>query len=224
VLTISLHVAMERDNKGNDEMAFPRNRGMDLACNGRGVGEGYNINIPWPHDNVGGVEYEEAFRSVVVPALQGFDPDLILVASGFDAVQGDTLSGTCLPPRSYYDMTQQLLSLRKPMAVILEGGYSPELLAQGSLNVTHALLGRPPPCIDAAVCGSGESKSLGSIDMEAGGVLNAVRHRLNSLPPWSTMRCGSDQYFNEDSSPGSAEGLASALKLSQRIKEMSLQD
>jgi len=152
VLTISLHVAMERDNKGNDEMAFPRNRGMDLARNGRGDGEGYNINIPWPHDNVGGVEYEEAFRSVVVPALQGFDPDLILVASGFDAVQGDTLSGTCLPPRSYYDMTQQLLSLRKPMAVILEGGYSPELLAQGSLNVTHALLGRPPPCIDAVVC------------------------------------------------------------------------
>jgi len=139
VLTISLHVAMERNKKGKDMMAFPANRDMNFTRNGRGEGEGYNINIPWPHDKVGVVEYEEAFRSIVMPALQGFDPDLILVASGFDAVKGDTLSGTYLPPRSYYDMTRHLVSLKKPVAVILEGGYSPELLAQGSLNVTHAL-------------------------------------------------------------------------------------
>merc|ERR1719321_103976 len=117
---------------------------MDLTYNGAEQGLGYNINIPWPHEKVGAPEYQAALRSIVLPAVQSFDPDLILVASGFDAVKGDTLAGTRLPPRSYYDMTRQLLSLRKPVAVILEGGYAPALIAQASLNVMHALLGRDP--------------------------------------------------------------------------------
>ena len=44
---------------------------------------------PWPHDRVGEAEYDEALRSIVVPALRAFDPQLVLVASGFDAVAGD---------------------------------------------------------------------------------------------------------------------------------------
>ena len=47
-----------------------------------GPGRGYNINIPWPHDQVGAREYDEAMRTVVVPALKRFDPELILVARG----------------------------------------------------------------------------------------------------------------------------------------------
>lgn len=227
VLTISTHVAMERDRKGVDSMVFPVKRGMGLAWNGLGPGEGYNINIPWPHDKVGDLEYQEAFRSIVLPALRGFDPDLILVASGFDAVKGDVLAGTCLPPRSYYDMTRQLLTLKKPMAVILEGGYSPELLAAGSSNVTNALLGRGPPVGDRS--GSEPSTTASEterlINFEAAGVMDAVRHRLNTLRPWSGFcRPGSDVYFHEEASAEAAAGLEVARKLSERINELGYKD
>jgi len=217
VLTISLHVAMERTRKGEDLIAFPGNRGMDVGANGSGQGKGYNINIPWPHDQVGPNEYQKAFETIVIPALQAFDPELIMVASGFDAVKGDMLAGTRLPPRSYYHLTRQLLSLRKPVAVILEGGYSPELLAQGSLNVTNALLGRaPPPSNDVAATSSApESKGL---DWETGPVLDAVRRRLNTLPPWKAMsRPGSDRYFHEDASPTGPGGRDVARELHEKI-------
>jgi len=186
---------------------------MDLGHNGSGQGLGYNINIPWPHNRVGAAEYQAAFQSVVLPALRGFNPDLILVASGFDAVAGDILAGTRLPPRSYYHMTRQLLSLRKPVAVILEGGYAPALIAQASLNVMHALLGRDPPCNDS----DSESEAEKSEAAEAAGLLDAVRRQLNTVPPWSGMSCpGSDRYFHEE--PVAAAGIDVARKLSQLIE------
>eukprot|EP00928_Gymnodinium_smaydae_P018739 TRINITY_DN17146_c0_g1_i1.p1 TRINITY_DN17146_c0_g1~~TRINITY_DN17146_c0_g1_i1.p1 ORF type:complete len:653 (-),score=151.97 TRINITY_DN17146_c0_g1_i1:156-2075(-) len=267
VLTISLHVALERGGRGGDTMAFPGNEDMDLIYNGRGRGYGYNINIPWPHNRAGVASYDEAFRTIVVPALRGFDPELILVASGFDAAQGDTLAGTRLPTRSYFDMTLQLLDLGKPLAVILEGGYSPDLLAAASLSVVHALLGRPPPAsaekeepvgassaaeeedeedeeeadgddeegesesgsdeTTASSSSSEESTSAGtdvsecSFDREASRILDAVRRRLNKLPPWSSKRGkGGAAYFHEDPSPGAAAASrAAALSLRERIRQ-----
>jgi len=222
VLTISIHVAMQRNSKGQDDIAFPCKKSMDFAYNGSGKGLGYNINIPWPHDQVGDGEYQEALRSIVLPALRGFNPDLILVASGFDAVEGDTLAGTLLPPRSYFEMTRQLLSLRKPVAVVLEGGYSPKLLAQASLNVVHALLGRRPPRDRDHESSTSESDSEVSRDPESEGVLDGIRRRLNTMPPWSTMRRpGSDSspYFHEESSPVDAASREAARKLSKLIRK-----
>jgi histone deacetylase 6 len=235
VLTISLHVAMERNRQGKDTIAFPGNKGMDLGCNGAGEGHGYNINIPWPHDKVGASDYQKAFQSIVLPALKGFDPELILVASGFDACEGDTLAGTCLRPSCYYGMTRQLLSLRKPVAVILEGGYSPDRLAQCSLNVTHALLGRAPPAKGDAAPGGSETESEDCsttasereefVDSEVGGVLEAVRRQLNTLAPWSGMRCpGGDRYFHEDWTAAAVPGLEIARKLSERIQRQAFKD
>ncbi len=43
-------------------------------------GPGTNINVPWPHEYVDECDYEEAMRTIVVPALRGFKPQLILWA------------------------------------------------------------------------------------------------------------------------------------------------
>lgn len=232
ILTISLHVAMERDGKGTDTIAFPAITGMDLNHNGAGSGLGYNINIPWPHDKVGAYAYQEAFNTVVLPALKGFDPDLILVASGFDAIAGDTLAGTNLPPNSYFDMTTQLLALEKPLAVILEGGYSPKRLAMGSLNVVHALLGRsalPCPSNSASDSASSSEESDSTKDagvdedehLEASLILEALRQGLNTLPPWSKMSSpGREKYFKESSAPAHVKkSFEAAARLTKLIEE-----
>jgi hypothetical protein len=108
---------------------------------GKGAGKGYNINIPWPHTMVDGEDYEEAIESICVPAIKAFQPQLIIVACGFDAVEDDILAGTNLPATSYYEMTRLLKECGIPMAVVLEGGYAPPLIAEAAANVVSSLLG-----------------------------------------------------------------------------------
>jgi acetoin utilization deacetylase AcuC-like enzyme len=188
VLTISLHVASTGEG-----MAFPNNEGMGLTWTGRAAGSGYNINVPWPHDGVGAAEYTEAFQTIVVPALRGFEPELIIVAAGFDAVAGDMLAGTHLQPQDFYDLTKQLLDLELPTAIVLEGGYSPSQLAESSLNVVHALLGRSPPkqkspspATLAKVAQTGRGPGA---DINPSIVMDVIRRHLNTLPPWRALGC-----------------------------------
>jgi acetoin utilization deacetylase AcuC-like enzyme len=67
VLTISLHQAGY----------YPPDSGW-LAENGDGPGRGYNINVPLPAGSGHGA-YVETMRQVVLPALQRFHPDVIMV-------------------------------------------------------------------------------------------------------------------------------------------------
>nr|ADK66833.1 putative histone deacetylase superfamily protein [Karlodinium veneficum] len=219
VLTISVHVALTSDG-----LAFPCKKDMDFTCNGHLKGRGYNINIPWPHDAIGLIEYTEAFQTIVIPAIQAFQPGLLLIASGFDAVAGDTLAGTCLQAYDFYNLTQQLLTSNLPIAVILEGGYSPSLLAEASINVVHALLGRDPPPQKStspnAIAKVARTGGGPGCNIKARCVLDAIRRRLNTLPPWATMKSpGHDRYFQEDEDQ-SASSKDGAARLSTLIEEL----
>ncbi len=70
----------------------------EADCNviGAGRGAGYTVNIAWPRRGMGDSEYLAAFQQVVMPIAYQFNPQLVLVAAGFDAAQGDPLGGTCV--------------------------------------------------------------------------------------------------------------------------------
>src|SRR5262249_15589413 len=89
VLTISLH----------QDSCFPPGSGP-LEETGAGAGEGFNVNVPLPPGSGDGA-YEAAFERVVVPALERFRPQLILVASGFDASAMDPLGRMMVSPRGF---------------------------------------------------------------------------------------------------------------------------
>uniref|UniRef100_A0A4W5NUI9 histone deacetylase n=1 Tax=Hucho hucho TaxID=62062 RepID=A0A4W5NUI9_9TELE len=58
---------------------------------GVGAGEGFNVNMAWTgglDPPMGDAEYLAAFRTVVMPIAYEFCPDMVLVSSGFDAVEG----------------------------------------------------------------------------------------------------------------------------------------
>lgn len=62
---------------------------------------GFNINIGWGgslNPPMGDAEYLAAFRSIVMPIANDFQPDIILVSSGFDAgiVSGKRCCNTCI--------------------------------------------------------------------------------------------------------------------------------
>ncbi|MEM7218381.1 MAG: class II histone deacetylase [Pseudomonadota bacterium] len=116
VLTVSLH----------QEMLYPVNQGfMDEI--GAGPGEGANLNVPL-HAGCGGGAYLAAIDEIVVPALEAFRPELIVIACGFDACYFDPLSHMLLVANHYRVMTQKLMAAADELCggrvvVNHEGGY-----------------------------------------------------------------------------------------------------
>jgi hypothetical protein len=102
-----------------------------------------NINIPL-HPGSGKGAYSYAFERVVMPALDKFKPDLILVSSGYDASFADPLGAMILTSESYREFTSLLMSAADKHAggkIIFthEGGYSKDYVPYCGLAVVETL-------------------------------------------------------------------------------------
>jgi acetoin utilization deacetylase AcuC-like enzyme len=134
VLTVSLH-----QNK-----CYPPESGF-REHNGEGAGEGAALNIPLPPGS-GNTVYESAMRDVVVPALEKFQPELIIVASGFDASVMDPLARQMVTQQGFKKMTELILEAADEICdgkivFAQEGGYSPYYLPVCGLGVLEVLTG-----------------------------------------------------------------------------------
>lgn len=117
VLTISLH----------QEKNYPLDTG-DVTDRGRGAGTGFNINVPLP-PGVGHVGYLEAVERIVLPALDQFRPDVIIVACGFDAGIFDPIARMLCTAETFGAMTAQVMGAADRLCdgrlvLVHEGGYS----------------------------------------------------------------------------------------------------
>ncbi|MDJ0846666.1 histone deacetylase family protein [Crocosphaera sp.] len=74
--------------------------------------------------------YQLAFSEQVVPFLEGFQGDLLIVSAGYDANQADPLASINLQPDDYSLFTQQLLTITSSVLFGLEGGYDLPTLSQ----------------------------------------------------------------------------------------------
>jgi acetoin utilization deacetylase AcuC-like enzyme len=123
---------------------------------GQGDGRGTTCNVPLPAAQ-GPESYAHAFRRVVLPLLDGFGADLVLVSAGYDAHARDPLGGMRLDAASYGAMTTALLDHVQRVGhgrllLLLEGGYDLDALEHSHAAVVRALLGQrfelpeaPPP-------------------------------------------------------------------------------
>ncbi|KAK5150393.1 Histone deacetylase hda1 [Recurvomyces mirabilis] len=145
VLYISLHV--HKNGHFYPEGSYRDQRmfyGDHLHC-GEGTGLGTNVNIPWRTHGMGDADYIYAFQQVVMPIATEFDPDLVIIAAGFDAADGDMLGGCHVTPAGYAHMTHMLMSLADgKVAVCLEGGYNLDSIARSAVAVVRTLMGEPP--------------------------------------------------------------------------------
>jgi acetoin utilization deacetylase AcuC-like enzyme len=134
VLTISLH----QDN------LFPPDSG-GREENGAGDGKGYNINVPLPPGSGNGA-YVAAFQRIVIPALHRYEPDLIIVPSGFDASGVDPLGRMMVSSEGYREMTRMLVKAANELCgdklvMIHEGGYSESYVPYCGLAVLEEMAG-----------------------------------------------------------------------------------
>jgi Deacetylases, including yeast histone deacetylase and acetoin utilization protein len=138
------YLSIHRASKSEKHWFYPGTGDHDEV--GMESAKGTNLNIVWGLGGMGDTEYAEAFRNVVLPALDAFDPDLIIVACGLDAAKGDLLGDCGLSPAMYYAMTNSLLNTCGqdiPIVIAQEGGYNPELNADCMEAVALALLNEP---------------------------------------------------------------------------------
>jgi acetoin utilization deacetylase AcuC-like enzyme len=93
----------------------------------------------------GSEQFRAAIESQVLPALDAFRPDLILVSAGFDAHADDPLAQLDLEEYDYAWVTQQLLKLARlrcdgRLVSSLEGGYDLDALAASAQAHVSALM------------------------------------------------------------------------------------
>jgi acetoin utilization deacetylase AcuC-like enzyme len=117
VLTISLH----------QERNYPLDTGGVEATGGPNA-PGLNLNLPLP-PGCGHAVYVHAMERVVLPALQRFKPDAIIVACGFDAAAVDPLGRMLCTAETFRLMTRQLMQAARDLCgerliLVHEGGYS----------------------------------------------------------------------------------------------------
>ncbi|XP_076326697.1 histone deacetylase 4-like isoform X4 [Tachypleus tridentatus] len=137
-----LYISLHRHDDGN---FFP-GTGDPLEV-GIEDGIGFTVNIAWSgalNPPMGDAEYIAAFRTVVMPIARDFDPEIVLVAAGFDAANGHPapLGGYTLSPACFGYLTKQLMTLSKGRVVLaLEGGYDLPSICDCSQECVMALLG-----------------------------------------------------------------------------------
>ncbi|MCU1281112.1 MAG: Histone deacetylase, partial [bacterium] len=120
---------------------WPQYPGTGLADYvGRGRGIGATVNVPLPRGTRPDA-YLAAYRARILPAIERFAPDVILVSAGFDAHVDDPLGGLKLDDDTFEILTRDMLALCPRVAVVLEGGYDLDALASSSLRVVQTLLG-----------------------------------------------------------------------------------
>jgi acetoin utilization deacetylase AcuC-like enzyme len=114
------------------------------AKNETGVGNIFNAPLS---ANDGSAEFRDAVRSRVIPALNNFRPDLVIISAGFDAHHRDPLAQINLVGDDFDWITGQLMDVAGKYAgnrvvSVLEGGYDLEGLAESAgLHICRLMKG-----------------------------------------------------------------------------------
>jgi len=141
---------------GTQEAFFTDGRVLFVSCHqwplypgtgaadevGTGDGAGTTINVPLPAGAAGDT-YRYAMDVLVVPAVERFAPDWILISAGFDAHRADPLTDLGLAAGDYADLMGRLTGLVPTGRLIafLEGGYDLGALADSAGAFVAAGLG-----------------------------------------------------------------------------------
>ncbi len=117
---------------------------------GTGRGHGATCNCPM-QAGCGDAAYQQAFRERVLPYIDAFRPECIIISAGFDAHHADPLGGIQLSTECYGWMSERLLEKAELYAngrllSLLEGGYHLQALSSCiTLHLAHLSRQSPPP-------------------------------------------------------------------------------
>jgi acetoin utilization deacetylase AcuC-like enzyme len=93
-----------------------------------------------------GDAFREVFADIILPRVNDFAPDIILISAGFDGHERDPLGGLLLSEQDFSEVTKRLLDIadrrcRGRVVSTLEGGYDLDALASCAAAHVEALMG-----------------------------------------------------------------------------------
>ncbi len=103
------------------------------------TGVGNVLNVPLP-EGTGSKAFRDVMERVVLPRVDAFSPQLLLISAGFDAHKSDPLAGMMLETADFAWVTERLCDLADKhcqgrVVSALEGGY--DLEALGASAAAH---------------------------------------------------------------------------------------
>uniref|UniRef100_A0AAZ3NVL8 Protein deacetylase HDAC6 n=1 Tax=Oncorhynchus tshawytscha TaxID=74940 RepID=A0AAZ3NVL8_ONCTS len=174
-----LYFSVHRYEEG---LFWPHLPESDSSAVGTGSGEGYNINLPW--NKV--LEHSDVISPITVCLLQ-FQPQLVLVAAGFDSVIGDPKGEMSASPQCFSVLTHMLLGLAQgKLLLVLEGGYNLQSTAEGVCACLRSLLGESCP-------------RLRSPSIPSDSALKSISRSISALYPyWTSLQVLGNEDFSEE--------------------------
>lgn len=85
-------------------------------------------------------DYQPHFENQIMPFLQQFHPDLLIVSAGYDAAKADPLAHIALQPSDYGVFTNYCLQLTCKILFGLEGGYDYQALSESVVSTIDRCL------------------------------------------------------------------------------------
>jgi acetoin utilization deacetylase AcuC-like enzyme len=134
VLFISLH----------QDRWFPPDFGW-IDQSGTGDGSGFTVNVPMPAGS-GNLLYELAYDEIVVPVVEQFAPELIIVSAGQDASPWDPRARMVVTTEGFRMMTRKMQQLADSvcggkLVLAQEGGYSEPYAPYCTMAIFEQLVG-----------------------------------------------------------------------------------
>ncbi|MCL0045962.1 histone deacetylase, partial [Nitrospinaceae bacterium] len=111
-----------------------------------GTGDGLGTTLNFPLEAFSGdLVYLDIVENKLIPVIQNFKPDLIIISAGFDAHKDDPLAQMKISSDCYRKMTLMLLKVAEEVCdgrlfSMLEGGYNHKALADSVFEHVNALL------------------------------------------------------------------------------------
>lgn len=118
-----------------------------LEERGKGAGYGYNLNLPFP-PATGDAGFKAAMDRIILPILDRYQPEMILVSLGFDPHWRDPLGHLMLSAAGIGCLVKSLvdwadMNCRSRIALVMEGGYDSASVSASALASVAAMLGEP---------------------------------------------------------------------------------
>ena len=112
----------------HDQFAYPGTGSPDRRGLGDGMGYNINVHLPCGTDDK---TITSVFNEQLVPAVEIFRPDLILVSAGFDSRINDLLGCFAITDQGFQELTSLIAGLADKycqgrLISVLEGGYNLE--------------------------------------------------------------------------------------------------
>ncbi|WP_020564236.1 histone deacetylase family protein [Methylosarcina fibrata] len=108
------------------------------------TGAGNIVNVPLSAGD-DGADFRRKYQSLILPELDRFKPEFMLISAGFDAHRDDPLADVNLVEADYRWVTEELLAIARRhgqgrILSVLEGGYHLKALAASAAIHVKALL------------------------------------------------------------------------------------